>query len=447
VVVGAGLAGLSCAYRVAADGREALVLESSRILGGRTASWEEDGMQVESGLHRMLGIYRELPGLLQEAGLSTDAIVDWVDEVGFLVPDGGPRAVFGAAPYHKPLQTIFRALANNDFLPPRDKAALAVMGARGLRDCARSPLELDEHNIADYARQHGVSETTITRLLQAMTAGVLFMPAEQFSAYPVFAPILEGVRNLLTFRVGAFKGGMSEVMIHPIAAAIEARGGRICTQAEVTRLVVEGEAVRGVILSGEQIRARHVVLAVPLVAAQKLIREAFGEHSWFQPMLQLPTLPAATIQMELDRPAMPNDLAHFTTGTALACFAEQSRTTFRHLAGRLSVILYPPEEFLHLDPPAILARVEADALRLGIDLRGRVKRYRVVRHDHDFYALRPGTERLRPSQATPIDGLSLAGDYTRQPFVASMEGAVLSGRYAADAALGKVRRVPIRQKI
>jgi len=61
IVVGSGLAGLSCAYRLAAAGRKVLVLEASDVLGGRTASWVQDGMPVESGLHKFLGIYRELP--------------------------------------------------------------------------------------------------------------------------------------------------------------------------------------------------------------------------------------------------------------------------------------------------------------------------------------------------------------------------------------------------
>ncbi len=113
-----------------------------------------------------------------------------------------------------------------------------------------------------------------------------------------------------------------------------------------------------------------------------------------------------------------------------------SPTTFTHAAGRLSAILYPPAEFLHLEPGAILERTVAEAARIGIDLRGRVKDYRVVRHPHDFYALRPGSEALRPTQATPVPGLTLAGDYTKQPWVASMEGAVVSGERAAVAVAG-----------
>ncbi|MFB4163576.1 FAD-dependent oxidoreductase [Alteribacillus sp. JSM 102045] len=53
-------------------------------------------------------------------------------------------------------------------------------------------------------------------------------------------------------------------------------------------------------------------------------------------------------------------------------------------------------------------------------------------HDHDFYHLGPGHHIIRPSQNTPIKGLTLLGGYTMQPFFATMEGAVYSGKIAAE---------------
>ncbi len=38
----------------------------------------------------------------------------------------------------------------------------------------------------------------------------------------------------------------------------------------------------------------------------------------------------------------------------------------------------------------------------------------------------------RPSQKTPISNFYLAGDYTKQKYLASMEGAVYSGKLAAE---------------
>ena len=45
----------------------------------------------------------------------------------------------------------------------------------------------------------------------------------------------------------------------------------------------------------------------------------------------------------------------------------------------------------------------------------------------------PGCQQLRPDQTTPIKNFFLAGDYTMQRYLASMEGAVLSGKLCAGA--------------
>lgn len=439
VVVGSGLAGMAAAHRLAKAGRRVLVLEAGAVLGGRTSSWDDGGMPVDSGLHKFLGIYRALPALLRDVGVDPHTILSWEDALQVHVPDEDVHAYFRAAPLHKPLRTLLTALGNNRIMPPLAKLALAYMGAGGLRECAARPLDLDKENIYDYARRSGVSERVCRRLLAALTQGVLFMPPEEFSAYAVFAPVLEGLKNGMTFRVGAFKGGMTDVMVRPIATAVERMGGRVRTGARVTRLAVESGRVVGVELGGETVLADHVVLAVQLRPAQGLIRASLPGHPWFAPMLSLGGLSAVSIQMDLDAPALPSDHTNFSNGV-LCCFGEQSRTTFTHTPGRLSVILYPPEEFLHMEAPAVLERTVAEAKRIGLDIAGRVRGYRVVRHAHDFYALRPGSEALRPEQATPVPGLSLAGDYTRQPWVASMEGATVSGQRAADAVLSAACR-------
>ena len=49
------------------------------------------------------------------------------------------------------------------------------------------------------------------------------------------------------------------------------------------------------------------------------------------------------------------------------------------------------------------------------------------------YKTVPGCEQLRPSQRSPIDKFYLAGDFTKQRYLASMEGAVFSGKLCAEA--------------
>ena len=150
-------------------------------------------------------------------------------------------------------------------------------------------------------------------------------------------------------------------------------------------------------------------------------------------MLSLPTMPAVTLQIELDEPSLPEDHVVFSPKTVLASYSEQSRTTFRDVPGRLSIDMGQPEKFINESPETIFAAALADLKRVGIDIEGKVRRYRVISHPQDFYLLTTGAESLRPPQATPVPGLTLAGDYTKQALFCSMEGAVISGQRAARA--------------
>ena len=50
-----------------------------------------------------------------------------------------------------------------------------------------------------------------------------------------------------------------------------------------------------------------------------------------------------------------------------------------------------------------------------------------------LYKESPGMEPYRPAQSTTIKNFFLAGSYTRQDYIDSMEGATMSGHLAAAA--------------
>ena len=54
-----------------------------------------------------------------------------------------------------------------------------------------------------------------------------------------------------------------------------------------------------------------------------------------------------------------------------------------------------------------------------------------------LYRESPGMEKFRPKQSTPISNFFLAGSYTQQDYIDSMEGATMSGHLAASAILNK----------
>jgi 15-cis-phytoene desaturase len=436
IIVGAGLAGLSCGLNLLDQGLSVLILEAREIPGGRTASWDDDGMQVESGLHRYLGFYEALPDLMKRAGVDINDIVIWTDEAEIRLPDGGGAAVFGLSPVHNLLETLWGVLANNSFIDPLEKAKLSAFFTKGMVTFETDPQALDAYTVEELALKEGLSPETIHKILVPLTEGIFFLPVERYSAlnlFGLFAPYLTKMHKM---RVGSFSGGMSEVMIAPLVDWITAHGGEIRTDAPVERLLVENDQVTGVLCNGEEIRSTAVVVAASLVPAQELFEGRFPDHPFFTTLGTLESMPSVCVELELSRPSSPHDRVIFAPGTVLASFAEEGRTTFPASAGRLSTILAHPAQAIKLSDEELLTAVLRDAQRLGLDVSAEtVLDYRVITWPHDFYSYERGTYNKRPPQKTPVPGLFLAGDYTRQEYLQTMEGAVVSGKLAAEAVL------------
>src|SRR5438270_10531082 len=116
IVIGSGLAGLSAAFELAERGLHVLVLEAAQQVGGRTSNWTADGMDVESGIHKFVGFYKEFPRLLKRASIDLDDIFVYQDELEIRVAEGGDKNAdpkgrrrsgrFGVTALHRPLLTI-----------------------------------------------------------------------------------------------------------------------------------------------------------------------------------------------------------------------------------------------------------------------------------------------------------------------------------------------------
>ena len=163
-MVGAGLAGLSVATRLAAAGRDVHVLEAARHVGGRLATERVDGFVVDRGFQ----VFNT--GYPRAADLDLAAL-----DLGYFTP-GAVVRVEGRA--HRVVDPRRRPTALPDTLRapigslPR-KAAVAAFSARaGYWPVARL-LTARETSAAEHLRQAGVGETALERFFGPFLAGVL----------------------------------------------------------------------------------------------------------------------------------------------------------------------------------------------------------------------------------------------------------------------------------
>ena len=104
--------------------------------------------------------------------------------------------------------------------------------------------------------------------------------------------------------------------------------------------------------------------------------------------------------------------------------------------GALACVISGAHDLVDWPQDALIDRAMAD---LKADLpqvkRARLLHALVVKERQATFSPRPEAEADRPSHATPIRNLFLAGDWTATCWPATMEGAVRSGYLAAEALL------------
>jgi 15-cis-phytoene desaturase len=104
----------------------------------------------------------------------------------------------------------------------------------------------------------------------------------------------------------------------------------------------------------------------------------------------------------------------------------------------LELVLAPAKDWISKSDQEIVnaTMVELEKLfpdRFGGNNPAQLLKSHVVKTPRSVYKATPGRQAYRPNQVTPIANFYLTGDYTMQRYLASMEGAVLSGKLTAQA--------------
>ena len=143
---------------------------------------------------------------------------------------------------------------------------------------------------------------------------------------------------------------------------------------------------------------------------------------------------------QLDQAAGIDNLL-YTPDADFSCFADLALTSpsdyYREGEGSLlQLVLTPGDPFIKQSNEAIAQHVLKQVQDLFPSARDlNMTWYSVVKLAQSLYREAPGMDPYRPTQATPVPNFFLAGSYTAQDYIDSMEGATLSGKQAARAVL------------
>jgi phytoene dehydrogenase-like protein len=398
VVVGAGLAGLAAARRLAAAGAEVVVLEAAATVGGRVATDVVDGFLIDRGFQVYNTAYPESARVLDHASLDLRPFTP-----GALVRVGD-RLHKVADPRRRPLAAPGTVLA--PIGSPADKVRLALLAGRDavlpVDRLTRSP----ETTTYEALRAHGLSDTIIDRFFRPFLAGV-FLEDELSTSSRFFDLVW---RTFARGSVCVPAGGMRRIpeqLAGPLPAGTLHLGVRVSA-------VRPGE----VVTDQGPIRAGSIVVATDPGTAARLLPGVAAPR-----MNTVTTVYHAAPESPVSQPTLVLDGESSSPVVNTVVLTEAAPTYSPDSRALVS------SSVLGVDPP------DDAALRKELE-----RLYGVSTSDWETVAtvrvpdaLPAAPPPLRLRQPVDLgDGLFVAGDHRDTP---SIQGAMVSGRRAATAVL------------
>jgi hydroxysqualene dehydroxylase len=440
-VVGGGLAGMAAALACADAGVRVTLLEAKKWLGGATASFERDGLLIDTGQHVFLRCCTSYRAFLDRLGVTGLTHLQPRMDITVLSPNHAPARLRRSslpAPLH-----LGPALARYPFLGTRDRVR-ALRASLALRRLDPRDPSLDDRTFLDWLRLHGQSERAVTYLWDLFALPSLNAPASEAS----LALAVKVFRTGLLERGDAADIGIPLVPLgelHGAAGrrALEAEGAEVDLGAKVRHVLADGDGVTGVATDEGLLEADAIIVAVP----NDRVADLLPENALADPSApaRLGLSPIVNVHVVYDRPVTDLPFAAAVDSPVQWVFdrtkpagLERGQYLAISLSGAGDMVDRPVEWFRQTHVRALEKLFPAARTAA-------VERFLVTRERGATFHQVPGTAGLRCGPTTKIPRLFLAGAWTDTGWPATMEGAVRSGVTAARRALvtlGRTERLP-----
>ncbi|SEJ83230.1 Phytoene dehydrogenase-related protein [Deinococcus reticulitermitis] len=405
LVVGAGLAGLTAARRLAQGGRRVRVLEAGETVGGRVRSREVEGFTLDAGYQVLFPAY---PALRRNLDL---AALDLVPLPSAAAVRRGKRVDVLGSPLSDPAS--LPATLGASALSFGDKLRVARLAARLLSPPAHTLLAGEDETTEDFLRAQGFSGAALDHFFRPFFGGVflrrdLSTSARLFRYY--FRMLMDGGAALP-------RRGMGEIPAQ-LAQGLEVRLG-----VRVTRLLPRGEYTTALTSAGE-IDARQVIVATDPPGAAALLGEDVSRGSLGSTYLYYASSRALDDQPRL----LLNGEEGLINNAAWLSRAVPGRAPQgQHLL--VVTVLGLPD----LGDDALDARVRGELSRWYGDASRELRSLGIERIPHAQFPQPPGYAATLPGHATRLPGVLLASEITS---MSGIQGAMESGEKAAAILLG-----------
>ncbi|KAG2452505.1 hypothetical protein HYH02_002744 [Chlamydomonas schloesseri] len=444
VIAGAGLAGLSAAKYLSDAGHHPIVLEGRDVLGGKVAAWkDEDGDWYETGLHIFFGAYPNMMNIFKE--LNIEERLQWKEHsMIFAMPDSpGEFSRFDFPDIPAPFNGIFAILRNNQMLTWPEKIQFAIGLLPAIIFGQKYVEEQDHLSVTQWMRQQGVPDRVNDEVFIAMAKALAFIDPDRLSMTVVLTALNRFLQERHGSKMAFLDGAPPERLCQPMVDYFKARGGDLKMNARVKDIVLneDGSVKHYKLTNGEVVEGDLYMSAMPVDILKLLVPDQWKPNPYFAQLKELEGVPVINIHIWFDRKLTTVDHLLFSRSPLLSVYADMSTTCKEYYdteKSMLELVFAPAKDWIGRSDEDIIAATMTELERLfpteikADQSLAKIRKYKVIKTPLSVYESRAGREAFRPSQRTPIKNFFLAGDFTKQKYLASMEGAIFSGKLAAE---------------
>src|SRR5659263_308245 len=251
VIIGGGLAGLAAAYKLGPKDN-IILIEKEPELGGMASSYKICGYTIEKYYHHIFTSDKELISLIEELGLGNR--LEWLKGTTGYYFDGK------IYPMNTPLE-ILKALPLMDVI----RLTFLVLKSRSIKD--RTPFDeiTAKKWILDTAGESAYNNFFLPLLLSKFGDN-----KEKVSAAWLLGRVqIRSNRGTKGEKLGYMRGGFA-ALIEKMAHYIRNKGG-IIRKGNVSRIEIDGNSIKGVIVDGDRIECERVISTVAPHVLSKIL--------------------------------------------------------------------------------------------------------------------------------------------------------------------------------